>query len=417
MIPESKPSPEPGNGTPPPPAQAAKAPSRRRWPWVLLALLLLGIGVYFFRSEFEKKNTVKPKTPASVPVVTAAARTGSIGVYDTGLGAVTPLATVTIHTRVDGQLMSVRFREGEMVHKGDLLVELDDGPYRAALTQAEGQLIRDQATLDNARIDLARYQQLFPLKAIPQQQLATQQATVHQNEGIVKLDQGLIDSARVNLDYCRIHSPVTGRVGLRLVDAGNIVHATDTTGLLVITQMDPMSVIFTVAEDQLPAILAKVAAGKKLQVDAYARDAQLKLAQGTLVTIDNQIDPTTGTVKLRALFDNPKGTLFPNQLINARLLVQMKTGVTLVPTAAIQRNVQASYVYVVGANSTVKVHPVKLGTSEGDETEVISGVQPGDVVVMTGVDKLEDGTKVIVQKPTPPTPAPAPAPTKGKGKP
>jgi multidrug efflux system membrane fusion protein len=325
-----------------------------------------------------------------------AARTGDIGVYYSGLGTVTPLATVTVRSRVDGQLTSVRYREGEIVHKGDLLVEIDDGPYQAALTQAEGQLLKDQASLENARIDLARYQQLVPLKAIPEQQLATQQATVHQFEGTVKIDEGQIASAKVNLAYCKIAAPIAGRIGLRLVDAGNIAHAADTNGLLVITQMDPISVIFTISEDQLQVVLAKVAARQTLEVDAYDRAARTKLAQGSLSTLDNQIDPATGTLKLRATFGNAKGTLFPNQFVNARLLVQEKHGATLVPTAAVQRNAQATYVYVVKADSTVAVRPIMIGTTEGEDSEVVSGLAPGDVVVMTGVDKLQEGSRVKV---------------------
>jgi multidrug efflux system membrane fusion protein len=330
-------------------------------------------------------------------VIAATARTGNIGVFYTGLGAVTPLATVTVRSRVDGQIISIRYREGDTVQKGELLAEIDDGPYRAALTQAEGQLIRDQATLENARIDLARYQQLVPLKAVPEQQLATQQATVHQSEGVVKLDQGQIDSARVNLAYTRITAPVSGRVGLRLVDLGNIVHAADTNGLLVITQMDPISVIFTIAEDQLQVVLGKVTAGQTLEVDAYDRSGTAKLAQGSLSTLDNQVDPTTGTLKLRATFSNAKGALFPNQFVNARLLVQEKRGVTLVPTVAVQRNSQATYVYIVKPDSTVTLRPITIGTTEGDDSEVTSGLAAGDVVVMTGVDKLQEGSKVSAQ--------------------
>jgi multidrug efflux system membrane fusion protein len=296
--------------------------------------------------------------------------------------------------------MNIRYREGETVHKGDLLAEIDDGPYQAALTQAEGQLIKDQAALENARIDLARYQQLVPQKAIPEQQLATQQATVHQDEGVVKLDEGQIEGAKVNLAYCKITAPLTGRIGLRLVDLGNIVHAADTNGLVVITQMDPISAIFTISEDQLQVVLKKMAAGQTLEVDAYDRDAKTKLAQGSLTTLDNQIDPTTGTLKLRATFENAKGTLFPNQFVNARLLVQEKQGVTLAPTAAVQRNSQATYVYVVKADSTVTVRPITIGATESDDSEVTSGLMPGEVVVMTGVDKLQEGSKVNAQIPS-----------------
>jgi multidrug efflux system membrane fusion protein len=296
--------------------------------------------------------------------------------------------------------MSVGYREGDTVQKGDLLVEIDDGPYQAALTQAEGQLIKDQAALENARVDLIRYQQLAPQEAIPEQQLATQQALVHQDEGVVKLDEGQIQSAKVNLAYCKIAAPVTGRIGLRLVDPGNIVQSTDTNGLLVITQMDPISAIFTISEDQLQVVLKKMAAGQTLEVDAYDRGGKTKLAQGSLTTLDNQIDPTTGTLKLRATFENVKGTLFPNQFVNTRLLVQEKHGVTLVPTAAVQRNSQATYVYVVKADSTVTLRPVTIATTEGDDSEVAAGMVPGEVVVMTGVDKLQEGTNVTAQIPS-----------------
>jgi multidrug efflux system membrane fusion protein len=352
-----------------------------------------------------KSTKAAPPPPPPIPVVAATSHKGDIGVYYSGLGAVTPLATVTVKSRVDGQLMTVRYREGDTVHQGDLLVEIDDGPYRAALTQAEGQLMRDQAALENARIDLVRYQQLVPQKAIPEQQLATQQATVHQDEGVVKLDEGQIESAKVNLAYCKIAAPATGRIGLRLVDPGNIVQTADTNGLLVITQMDPISAIFTISEDQLQVVLKKMAAGQTLEVDAYSRDAKTKLAQGSLTTLDNQIDPATGTLKLRATFENAKGTLFPNQFVNARMLVQEKHGVTLVSTAAVQRNSQATYVYVVKADSTVTVRSIAIGTTEGDDSEVTSGLAPGEVVVMTGVDKLEEGTKVNAQIPSANPPA------------
>jgi multidrug efflux system membrane fusion protein len=393
-----------------PPRKTKPARRRRLWLW-LSVLFLLGLGAYFLWSRITASKAATAaaqaaaKGPPPIPVVAATSRQGDIGVYFSGLGAVTPLATVTLRTRVDGQLMSIRYREGDTVHKGDLLVEIDDGLYQAALTQAEGQLIRDQAALENARIDLVRYQQLVQQKAAPEQQLATQQATVHQDEGIVKLDAGQIESAKVNLAYCKIAAPVTGRVGLRLVDPGNIVQAGDTNGLLVITQMDPISAIFTISEDQLQVVLKRMAAGQTLEVDAYGRDGKTKLAQGSLTTLDNQIDPTTGTLKLRATFANPKGTLFPNQFVNARLLVQQKRGVTLAPTAAVQRNSQATYVYVVKADSTVTVRPVTIGTTEGDDSEVTSGLAPGEILVITGVDKLQEGSKVNAQIPSAKAPA------------
>jgi multidrug efflux system membrane fusion protein len=397
------------------PPEKAKA-FHQRWVWVSLGVLvLLALGVHFLRAKIPSSDSGKSASsgrgtgPAAIPVVATKSRKGDIGVYYSGLGAVTPLATVTVHTRVDGQLMTVRYREGDTVHQGDLLAEIDDRPFQAVLTQAEGQLIRDQATLENARIDLVRYQQLVPLKAIPEQQLATQQATVHQDEGVVKIDQGLIESAKVNLVYCKITAPLTGRIGLRLVDPGNVVHASDTNGLVVITEMDPISAIFTISEDQLQAVLKKIAAGQKLEVDAYDRDGKVKLSQGSLTTLDNQIDPTTGTLKLRATFNNAKGTLFPNQFVNARLLVEEKRGVTLVSNAAIQRNSSATYVYVVQADSTVTVRQIVLGTTEGDDSEVTSGLTPGEVIVMTGVDKLQEGSKVNAQIPAANPPGGTPA--------
>jgi multidrug efflux system membrane fusion protein len=321
---------------------------------------------------------------------------GNIGVYVTGLGAVTPLATVTIKTQVNGQLMQINYKEGDLVKKGDTLAEIDPRPYEAQLTQYEGQLARDQATLDNARIDQGRYETLIKQNAIPEQQLATQIATVKSDEGIVKNDQGLIQSVKVNLIYCHITAPITGRIGLRLVDAGNIVQTSDTTGLLVITQLQPISVIFTISEDQLPPVYAKQRAGQTLPVDAFDREMKNKLASGSLTTIDNEIDQTTGTVKLRATFDNSNNELFPNQFVNARLLEQEKRNVVLIPSAAVQRNSQSTYVYVVKPDSTVTIRQVKVGTSDDTNTEIESGVNQGDVVVLSGVDKLVEGSKVTV---------------------
>ena len=383
------------------PGLPGKKPKRRWWVW-LLALAVLGYGAYRVR-----KGLVAPQATTaaqgtnlrlpSVPVVAAKSRKGDIGVYITGLGAVTPIYTVTVKSRVDGQLMKVLYKEGDIVHEGDLLVEIDPRPYQVQLTQAEGQLLKDQALLDNARIDLDRYQTLLAQNAIPEQQLATQKALVQQDEGTVKTDQGQIDSAKLNLVYCHITAPITGRVGLRLVDPGNIVHASDANGLLVITQIQPISVIFTIAEDQLPVVLQKMRAGERLRVDAYDREMKAKIAQGWVTTLDNQIDQTTGTVRMRATFDNKANALFPNQFVNARLLVEEKHGVTLVPTAAVQRNSQTTYVFLVKPDSTVTVRPITIGTTEGYDSEVPSGLSPGDVVVMTGVDKLQEGSKVRVQ--------------------
>ena len=373
---------------------------RRRWLWLTACAVLAVVGLYFLLRNHPSSSAPQAgagRGPAAVPVTAATAHTGDIGVYYTGLGAVTPLYTVTVKSRVDGQLMKIYYKEGETVRQGAPLVEIDPRPYEVQLTQAQGQLIKDQANLQNARVDLARYQELIKRNAVAEQQLATQQATVTQDEGIVKTDQGLIDSAKLNLVYCHINSPITGRVGLRLVDPGNIVLAASNTGLMVIAQIEPISVIFTISEDQLPPVVKRFRAGERLQVEAYDRDLKKKLSQGTLATMDNQIDPTTGTLRLRAIFDNKDGALFPNQFVNARLLVEEKHSVTLVPTAAIQRNSQKTFVYLVKPDQTVTVRNVTLGTTEGDEAEVASGLAPGDVVVTTGVDKLQEGSKVNAQ--------------------
>lgn len=402
--------PPPGTAPPPPrtePPKPGAAPPkkvarRRRWLWIV-ALIAIALLAWFFFSRSggtpASQKTAKGRggragAPAATPVVAVEATKGNIGVYVTGLGAVTPIYTVTVRSRVDGQLMKVYFKEGDFVHEGDPLVEIDPRPYEAAVVQAAGQLTRDQALLANARIDLARYTTLVKEEAIPEQQFATQQALVTQYEGTIANDQGVLDAAKLNVTYSHITAPITGVIGLRLVDPGNIVHATDSNGMLVITQIQPISVIFTVSEDQLPPILKKFRAGQMLQVDAWDRDLKTKLATGTLYTIDNQIDQTTGTLKLRASFQNENRALFPNQFINARLLQQEKTGVTLLPSAAIQRNTNTTYVYLIKPDSTVTVRNITVGTTEADRSEITSGLMPGDKVVMTGVDKLEEGSKV-----------------------
>ncbi len=378
--------------------------SPRLWLW-LIVLVLLAAGAYSFRPQRAAPGSATAPSQSAgrngrggitIPVVAAKAQKGDIGVYFTGLGAVTPIYTVTVKTRVDGQLMKVNYREGDTVHQGDPLVEIDPRPYEVQLMQAQGQLTKDQAALDNARLDLTRYQTLVTHDAIPEQQLATQKALVEQYEGAVKTDQAAIESAKLNLVYCHITAPIAGRVGLRLVDPGNIVHASDQNGLLVITQMQPISVIFTIAEDQVPVVLQKMRAGQRLRVDAYDRDMKVKLGEGWLTTLDNQIDQTTGTLKLRATFNNSDSALFPNQFVNARLLVEEKHDVTLVPSAVVQRNQQMTYVYVVKPDSTVTVRPVTVGTTEADQTEILSGLSPGEVAVMTGVDKLQEGSKVSI---------------------
>jgi len=382
-----------------------------RNPWFLWTVLLIVavVGLYLImHSRGSGTSAKKPATSGSgggrgqfsgpVTATVATAYKGDIGVYFTGLGAVTPIHTVAVKSQIAGYLMEVLYKEGQLVNKGDPLAEIDPRPYQVMLENAEAGLLRDQANLDNARVDMQRYQTLVPLHAVPEQQLATQEALVKSTEGVVKTDQAQIDTAKLGLVYCHITAPISGRVGLRLVDPGNYVTPTDATGLVVITQIVPISVIFTLAEDQLPAIVKQMDAGARLRVEAYDREMKTKIAQGWLATFDNQIDPTTGTFKLRANFDNRDGALFPNQFINAKLLVVEKHGATLIPTAAVQRNSQRTYVFFVKSDSTVTVQTITVGTTEGDDTEVTSGLKPGDFVVMTGVDRLQEGTKVRFQK-------------------
>ncbi len=373
---------------------------RRHWWKVLLVVCLLVVGAYFyFKSGSESQQTKKPVDRAA-PVVTAVAKKGNIDIYVTGLGSVTPLATVTVKSRVDGQLMKVLYKEGQIVKSGQLLAEIDPRPYEAQLTQATGQLVRDQALLDNARLDLKRYQVLAEQDSVAKQQLDTQVALVHQDEGTVKVDQGIVDNAKLQVTYSRITAPVSGLIGLRLVDPGNIVHATDTTGMLVITQMQPITVIFPIAEDNLPACAYKDEIRSRLQVDAFNRDQSQKLSTGYLLTVDNQIDPTTGTVKLKAVFANKENELFPQQFVNARLLLDTKKGTTIVPTAAIQRSQKSTFVYIVKEDKTASVRPVRVGPSEGDNVSIEEGVSPGEVVVVEGAERLRDGSKVELPTPT-----------------
>ena len=374
---------------------------RTRYWIALLVVALLGAGAYVFFAKSGEAQAPRAQQGAGaarpVSVVTAKAKSGELNVYLTGLGTVTPLNTVTVKSRVDGQLMRVLFREGDMVTAGALLAEIDPRPFQVQLTQAEGQQAKDEALLKNAQLDLERYKVLFQQDSIAKQQLDTQEALVRQYEAALKVDQGQIDSAKLQITYSRITAPLSGRVGLRLVDPGNIVHANDANGLIVITQIDPISVIFAIPEDSLPQVQQAMRGGRQLPVEAYDRDLKHKLATGSLMTIDNQIDPTTGTVKFKAVFPNKEGALFPNQFVNARLLVNTVHDVVLIPNAAIQHSPQSAFVYVVKRDNTVDARNVQVQGSEGDQTAVARGLSAGEIVVTDGVDKLQPGSKVALR--------------------
>jgi multidrug efflux system membrane fusion protein len=361
---------------------------------IVVTIIIVGGRRKRLRSEADAKAR-----PRAVSVVSEIARTGDMPVYLTGLGTVTALNTVTVRSRVDGELATVAFREGQIVGKGDLLALIDPRPFEVQLEQASGQLAKDEATLQNAKLDLERYRVLAAQDSIPKQQLDTQAATVAQSEGVLKTDQGQVDAARLNLTYTRITAPIGGRVGLRLVDAGNMIHATDASGLVVITQVQPIAVLFTLPEDQVNVVRERLHQGQKLPVEAFDRDLKHKLATGELATLDNQIDTATGTLKLKAIFANADDALFPNQFVNPRLLIDTLRGVVLVPNAAIQRGTQSTFAFVVKEDQTVEVRPVEVRLTEGDMTAISKGLAAGEVVVTEGVDKLQSGSKIETGKP------------------
>ena len=388
----------------------------RRVIWILA--ILAAIFAIGFLVRTLSKPKPKPTGGQPVPVATAPVKIGNVEVYLDALGTVTPVYTVTVVSRVAGAITEIHFKEGQIVKNDDLLAVIDPRPYEAALIQAQGQLARDQALLNNARIDLVRYQNAYQEHAVPQQTLATQQATVDQDEGIVKLDQGNLAAASVNVDYTHIRSPIAGRVGLRNIDLGNVVAANGTSGLCVITQLKPITVIFTIAEDALDEVTAGMKTGQPLKVLALDRAKEHQLATGTLITVDNQVNVTTGTVRARATFPNTDDELFPSQFVNARLLVKTLSQVNVVPQAAIQRNNDVAFVYVVQADGSVKLQNIKIQATEG-ETSAVTGVNPGDVLVTDGFDKLQNGSKVVQRKPTQAEPASqdsstAPVPAQGK---
>jgi membrane fusion protein, multidrug efflux system len=397
--------------TPPDPDK----PKKRGLIWFVLLLVIASIAGY---AVWRAGHPVAPQNAAGnvsrrgfgggpgrgapagpVPVVVTKVGRSSIPVYLNGLGNVTAFYTVTVKSRVDGQIMKIHFNEGDLVKEGQVLFEIDPRPYQVQLEVAQGTLARDQAILNEARIDLDRYKAAFEKNAIAKQQLDDQVQIVAQDEGTVKQDVASVDSAKLQLIYANVTAPITGVLGLRLVDPGNIVHAADTTGMIVITQLQPIAVLFTIPEDSLPQVTQRLRAGVHLPVDAYNRDNSKKLASGKLVTLDNQIDNTTGTSKLKAVFDNKDNALFPQQFVNMRLLVDTLTDQLVVPNVAVQNGQQGTFVYVVDNRSRVHIKTVQVGVATAAATQILSGLSEGDQVVIDGTDRLVDGATVRVRRP------------------
>jgi membrane fusion protein, multidrug efflux system len=380
--------------------QPSPSPKGRGWlAWLLVLVLLCGGGAWaayhynLFRFGSTPDAAAK-KGRGAIPVVTATARKGDLSLYLSEIGTVTAFQTVTVRSRVDGELMKVNFTEGQVVQEKDPLVEIDPRPYEVQLAQAEGQLARDQATMRQARLDLARDRQLAAAKALTAQTLDAQVATLGQYEGAIKTDQAMIDNAKLQIIYCNITAPISGRLGLRLIDKGNFVQASNPSGLAVITQLQPIAVIFAIPQDEIFRVQQKFKTGEDVVVEAWNRDLRAKLATGRLLAIDNQVDTTTGTVKLKAAFPNEDNLLFPNEFVNAKLLIEVRKGAVIVPAAAIQRGPNSTFAYVVKPDETVDMRTVEIGPTEGDQTIVESGLSPGDVVVTDGTDKLQPNAKV-----------------------
>jgi membrane fusion protein, multidrug efflux system len=380
--------------------------------WISSFLVVALVLVLLFIHHEDAKKTVP--APVKITVTIATAQKGDIGVYLDGIGTVTPVYTASIASQVTGQVVAVHFTEGQLLNKGDALIDIDSRPYRATLLQAQGTLERDENVLAQAKMDLGRYHAAWAGNAIPEQMLADQQKLVLQDEGTVKNDQGTVQYDQIQVDYCSITAPIAGRVGLRLVDPGNIVQSTSGETLAVITQVSPITVVFTIPEDDLGPVVTRLRASAQLEVDAFNTAAQTKIASGTLLALDNQIDTTTGTVKARAIFDNQNDALFPNQFVNTRLLVNTLQGVTLVPASVIQQNGQASFVYVI-QNNVAHMRSVKPGVTDAGITQV-DGINPGDVVANSSFDKLQDNAAVVVAT-TSPTTSPTTAPASGSSGP
>jgi len=377
-----------------------KERNKKYFLWKIGSALALLLALIFFiikwvgnPSEENSKASKKLNEPV-IAVTAVVSIQGDFPVYLNGLGTVTALRTVTVKSRVDGELIHVAFKEGSLVNAGDLLAEIDPRAFQVQLMQAEGQLQRDQALLKNAQMDLVRYKTLLEQDSIAAQQTHTQQSVVEQHQGTVEIDRGLVANAKLQLSYARIAAPITGRLGLRLVDQGNIINTSDASGLAVITQISPISAVFTLPEDNLPAVMKRFKSGEVLSIEAYDRGGNIKLAEGQLLAVDNQIDTSTGTVKLKGQFTNEDNTLFSNQFVNIKMKMETLHAVTIIPTSAIQRGIIGPFVYVVKDDQTVKVQTLSLGPTDGEKVAILKGLQANELVVTDGADKLRDNVKV-----------------------